>query len=141
MHTEIALFWGPCVVNAPHATFNRIEWTASVFFVIHFSMFPRRQTAPLKSALGVILILMPVFPLVSAVVFGPATSYVVGTNPVSVAVANVDGSGPVDLIVGTQYSDAIYALLDIGSGAFSVATNTSVTNGAGSPVSLAVADF
>jgi hypothetical protein len=58
-----------------------------------------------------------------------------------VAVANVDGSGPVDLIVGTQYRDAIYTLLNTGSGAFNVATNTSVTNGAGYPVSLAAADF
>ena len=101
-----------------------------------------RQTAFLSAAFAILTILLPT-PLARAVppvAFSSATNYVVGTNPLCVAVANVNGSGLPDIIVGAQYGNLITTLLNT-DGVFNLKTNTSITNAFGSPVSLAIEDF
>ena len=73
--------------------------------------------------------------------FSSATNYPVGTNPVCVAAADIDGSGQTDIVVGSFSGNLISALLNTDGGLFGVMTNTSITNGIGYPVSLAAADF
>ena len=54
--------------------------------------------------------------------FEPAVSYIVGTNPQSVAAADLNGDGHVDLVVVNQGSGTVSILLGSGNGSFAGST-------------------
>jgi hypothetical protein len=73
--------------------------------------------------------------------FRPAVAYTVGRNPISVAVADVNGDGKPDLIVGTIAADPaakIAVLLGSGNGTFGAPTLFATYSW---PKGLALADF
>ncbi len=79
--------------------------------------------------------------------FGPATDSAVGANassdPVSVAIGDLNGDGKRDLAVAnvdllSSGSDSVSVLLGTGSGTFDAATNLAVGS---SPVSVAIGDL
>ena len=70
--------------------------------------------------------------------FAAPTGYQVGTQPKSVAIADVDGNGTLDLIVADSGSNEVSVLLGNEDGSFRTAT--SVADG-GQPVSVSVADL
>ncbi|MEH2075073.1 MAG: FG-GAP-like repeat-containing protein, partial [Nostoc sp.] len=70
--------------------------------------------------------------------FGTPTNFAVGTSPRSVAVADFDGDGKLDLVVANSDDNNISLLLNDGSGGFGTPTNFAVGT---SPRSVAVADF
>ena len=70
--------------------------------------------------------------------FGAATNYAVGSNPVAIAVSNINADSFADLAVANRGSDNVSILLGDGVGGFTAAT----TVGAGSsPNGVALADF
>ena len=72
--------------------------------------------------------------------FQAATDYTVGTTPETVTVADLNGDGKPDVIVGNRNSGNISVLLNAGNGTLLPAVNyaTPVT---GTPESIAVSDF
>jgi hypothetical protein len=69
--------------------------------------------------------------------FGSAVNFAVGTNPRSVAVADVNGDGHPDLVVANGGSNTVSVLLGNGNGTFGSAVNFAVGT---YPFSVAVAD-
>jgi hypothetical protein len=70
--------------------------------------------------------------------FKPHVDYSVGFDPSSLAVADINGDGQLDLVVTNQGSDTVSVLLGNGDGTF----QSNVDYGAGgAPTSVAVADF
>ena len=63
--------------------------------------------------------------------FTPATGspFAVGTNPVSIESADLDGDGDVDLATTNYISDNVSILLNNGSATFTAGTPVPVTNG------------
>jgi len=76
--------------------------------------------------------------LAQAVSFSPATDYVVGTHPASVAIADLNGDGRPDLATANVFSDNVSILLGTGAGVFGAATNFAVGP---NPTSVAIADL
>ena len=72
--------------------------------------------------------------------FQPATNYTVGTTPEAVAVADLNGDGKPDVIVGNRNSGNISVLLNAGNGSLIPAVNYA-TPATGTPESIAVGDF
>jgi hypothetical protein len=70
--------------------------------------------------------------------FQPSANYVVGYEPRSTAVADVNGDGNPDLVVGNNASDSVSVLLGNGDGTFQPAVNYPTGF---NPYSLAIADF
>jgi len=70
--------------------------------------------------------------------FAPASTFVAGTKPESVAVGDFNGDGKLDLAAANVDSANISIFLGTGTGSFSGATNFSVGT---SPFSVAVGDF
>jgi len=71
--------------------------------------------------------------------FAPATQYQVGTEPLSVVSADVDGDGDNDLIVSAQSPDNVTILLNDGLGGFSNTESYSIGFVRG--ISVSVADY
>jgi FG-GAP-like repeat len=69
----------------------------------------------------------------------PGSPLAVGTNPASVAVADVNGDGRLDIVTANSGSNNVSVLLGNGSGSFSAAPGSPFAVGA-NPVSVAVAD-
>ncbi|CAF1003793.1 unnamed protein product [Adineta steineri] len=65
------------------------------------------------------------------------TTYSVGLQPMSVAVADVNSDNKPDIVVANQGSNTVSVLLNAGSGTFNAATNYTV---GGNPFSVAVVD-
>jgi len=61
--------------------------------------------------------------------FQSPRGYLTGTNPVAVAVADVNGDGKVDLIVANVGSDTLSVLINNGTGGFALALTLSVGSG------------
>jgi Domain of unknown function (DUF4347)/FG-GAP-like repeat/Calx-beta domain/RTX calcium-binding nonapeptide repeat (4 copies)/FG-GAP repeat len=78
------------------------------------------------------------YPGVFPISFGSATSYTVGTNPVSVAVGDFNSDGFLDLTTANPNSNNISVLLGTGGGSFGPATNFTVGS---APNSIAVKDL
>ncbi|MEK6684664.1 MAG: FG-GAP-like repeat-containing protein, partial [Nitrospirota bacterium] len=76
-------------------------------------------------------------PLLSAA-FGTATNYATGTNPLSVAIGDVNADSKPDLAVANYGSDTVSILLGTGAGSFGAAT--SFTAGVG-PGAVAIGEF
>ncbi len=72
--------------------------------------------------------------------FQPPTSYPVGTTPETVAVADLNGDGKPDVIVGNRNSNNISVLLNAGNGSLNPAVDYA-TPTTGTPESIAVGDF
>ena len=72
--------------------------------------------------------------------FQSAANYTVGTTPETVAVADLNGDGKPDVIVGNRTSLNISVLLNSGNGTLGTAINYA-TPPAGTPESIAVGDF
>ncbi len=74
-----------------------------------------------------------------ALSFAPVTNFaVVADTPQSVAIADLNGDGNLDLAIASSFSDNVSVLLGTGTGSFGAATNF----GAGSlPFSVAIADL
>src|SRR5439155_1678058 len=70
--------------------------------------------------------------------FSSATNFSAGTNPISVAVADFNGDGKVDLAVVNAASTNVSILLGTGTGSFSPAANFAVGS---NPFSVVVGDF
>ncbi len=70
--------------------------------------------------------------------FGTATNFAVGTNPRSVAVADIDGDTKLDLVVANSGSDNVSVLVNDGNGGFGTASNFTVGS---SPEYVTVEDF
>lgn len=84
----------------------------------------------------------------SAAEFRGVTTYGVGTNPVSVAPADMNGDGRLDFLVLNADSYSVSVLLNNGNGGLSAATNYPTMTGqqisahsSAKPSALAVADF
>src|SRR6266478_6226118 len=72
--------------------------------------------------------------------FAPAINFPVGHAPFSVAVAEFNGDGKLDLVVANAGSDDVTILLGNGQGGFLEASGSPISAGAG-PFSVATADF
>src|SRR6266478_4720172 len=72
--------------------------------------------------------------------FAPAINFPVGHAPFSVAVAELNGDGKLDLVVANAGSDDVTILLGNGQGGFLEASGSPISAGAG-PFSVATADF
>ena len=70
--------------------------------------------------------------------FKNAVNYPVGTGPVSVATADLNGDGNLDLVVLSVQTDNFSVLLGLGDGTFLPAVNYGVPSG---PIFVAIADF
>ena len=70
--------------------------------------------------------------------FGAPASFAVGTNPVSIAVADFNGDGHLDLAVGNRNSSFVSVLLGDGTGAFGAQTTFATLP---EPYGVAVGDF
>ena len=74
--------------------------------------------------------------------FGTAQSVAVGSGPVSVAVGDLNGDGPPDLVTANSRSNDVSVLLGYGDGTFGTAQSFAVSGMPGrSPISVAVADL
>jgi|ERR1035437_1605794 hypothetical protein len=85
--------------------------------------------------LGAVLVLPTV--MNAQATFAPATNYTVGILPYSVAAADVNGDGNVDLISANESSGTLTILTNNGSGSYG--SNTTLHTSPG-PVSVVVAD-
>lgn len=72
--------------------------------------------------------------------FQSAVNYAVGTTPEAVAVADLNGDGKPDVIVGNRTSGNISVLLNSGNGALNTAVDY-LTPNTGTPESIAIGDF
>lgn len=72
--------------------------------------------------------------------FQSAVNYIVGTTPEAVAVADLNGDGKPDVIVGNRNSGNISVLLNSGNGTLNAAVDY-LTPNTGTPESIAVGDF
>jgi hypothetical protein len=72
--------------------------------------------------------------------FQSATNYTVGTTPETVAVADLNGDGKPDVIVGNRNSGNISVLLNAGNGSLIPAVDYA-TPATGTPESIAIGDF
>jgi hypothetical protein len=70
--------------------------------------------------------------------FKPAVSYAVGTRPDSVAVADINNDGNLDLVVANEMSDSVSVLLGNGDGTFQAAATFATPQ---SPIFVTAADF
>ena len=70
--------------------------------------------------------------------FSVATNFTVGTNPISVAIADVNGDGKPDLVTANSVSNDVSVLLGTGTGSFGSANNFTVGS---NPQSVAIADM
>ncbi|HXD32427.1 MAG TPA: FG-GAP-like repeat-containing protein [Pyrinomonadaceae bacterium] len=61
--------------------------------------------------------------------FGAATSFVVGTQPMSVAAADISGDGKIDLLVANRGTNNMSVLLGNGVGGFAAPTNFATGSG------------
>jgi len=93
-----------------------------------------------KKTLAIFPLALFVTTAFSAIQFDPATTYPVGANPESVAIADFNGDGAKDLAVANNNSDSVSILLNQGNGTFSNAINFA-TGGGTSPFAIAAADF
>ena len=82
--------------------------------------------------------LMQAYSGVFPVSFGAATNFEVGTAPHSVAVADLNGDGKLDLTTANYFSNTVSVLLGNGDGTFGTAANFAVGD---SPTFVAVADL
>ena len=87
---------------------------------------------------GVCLLVAVAPPAEGAVDFEPAVNFAVGVTPRSVAVADFNGDGKLDLATANSGGDNVSVLLGNGNGTFGVATHFTVGK---DPRSVAVADF
>jgi uncharacterized repeat protein (TIGR01451 family) len=71
-------------------------------------------------------------------IFEPPTNYAVGSNPLDVAIGDVDGTPGPDLVVGNNGSSSIGVLLNNGDGTFGAMTSFSARL---RPLGLYLADF
>jgi uncharacterized repeat protein (TIGR01451 family) len=77
-------------------------------------------------------------PATACTTFSPATNFMVGSSPVSVAIGDFNGDGISDLAVANSVSNNVSILLGTGTGTFGAATSFTVgTN----PNSVAIGDF
>ena len=70
--------------------------------------------------------------------FAAATTFGVGTTPISVATADFNGDGIADIVSANSISNTVSVLLGTGTGGFSAKTDFTVGT---APYSVAVADF
>lgn len=70
--------------------------------------------------------------------FGAATTYPVGTEPVSIALADFNRDGKTDIVVANQLSNTVSVLLGNGNGTFAAAASHAVNT---APAAVTVADF
>lgn len=64
-----------------------------------------------------------------AVSFSPATNFAVGTNPIAIAVGDLNGDGKLDLAVANQCSHDVSILLGTGTGSFEEAPTVALEGG------------
>jgi hypothetical protein len=90
---------------------------------------------------GLVLALMGLAPAAFGQTFAPAVSYNAGNNanPLSLAVADLNGDGKRDIITGNNGSSTVGVLLGTGTGTFQAVATTSTGSGS-MPSDIAVAD-
>jgi uncharacterized repeat protein (TIGR01451 family) len=98
-----------------------------------------RRSNQICFAIGLVLLASLGYPAtISAVTFGPATDYPVGTAPSAVAVGDFNGDGKLDLAVANAGSNFVSILLGKGDGTFQPAL---MADAGGPQSSIAVGDF
>jgi len=88
--------------------------------------------------LGVLLIFALAAPSAADPLFSSASSFNTGLYPRSIAIADVDGDGHLDLVTANQAANTVSVLLGNGDGTFRARTDFEA---GGRPLSVAVADL
>ncbi|SFQ82333.1 FG-GAP repeat domain-containing protein [Hymenobacter arizonensis] len=107
----------------------------------HFLPLAPSFRAPFLRFSGLAGALLALAPVASGQTFAPAVAYNAGTNanPLSLAVADVNGDGQLDVLTANNGSSAVGVLLNTGSGTFQAVVPYSTGTGS-QPYAVAVAD-